>query len=136
MNKIIFLLLCIILLSCQKEEIKLNSPNGVEFFKSTEKMREEVKNVIKNDFGNLKEIKIKDVKYFEDKVKSIGLVTYEANGVEHSNILFLVTAKEKTSFKCTASSCLCRIDIFLDSNGQYAYECGGCNTDCHWEIIQ
>lgn len=142
---IIPLLICLTaIIGCEKQDskpiysndIELISPEGVSFFESESKMIDEVKAVVGNDFGMLKSIDIKKIDYYEDKTKSLALVTYEVNGVEHANVAFLITSELKTSFKCTATNCLCRLDIYPDGSGQYIYECGGCNTNCHFEVTQ
>jgi len=132
-----------IIMSCKKDNskngstnIELASPKGVNFFESEATMASEVKTVIDKDFGELRSFTIKKVEYFEDKTKSLALVTYEANGKEHANIAFLVSGEQKATFKCTATDCLCRLDVSQDSEGQYVYECGGCNTNCHFEVSQ
>lgn len=131
-------------MGCEKQDsksissgnIELISPKGIGFFESEPKMMDEVKSVVGSDFGTLESFHIKKIEYYEDKGKSLALVTYEANGVEHANVAFLIASELKTSFKCTATSCLCRLDIYPDGSGQYIYECGGCNTNCHFEISQ
>lgn len=142
---IILVLICLTaIIGCEKQDsksissknIELISPEGVDFFESESKMTDEVKAVVGNDLGMLKSFGIKKIQYYEDKTKSLALVNYEANGIEHANVAFLIASGLKSSFKCTATSCLCRIDIYPDGNGQYIYECGGCNTNCHFEVTQ
>lgn len=136
MKNLSFSLLLAMFFSCTKQDSKLSSPTGVEFFGSEAKMTAEVTAIIGNDFGDLKNFYIKKVNYYEDKEKSLAHITYVANGKEYSNIVFVITAQKKTSFKCTTTNCQCRLDIYSDGQGQYIYECGGCNTDCHLEVTQ
>ena len=137
MKKLLILLLPLLALSCRKSnDVRVLSPKGIEFFSSAQKMSDAVKKSVGDDFGIIKTFSIKRVDYFEDKEKSLGLVTYEVNGQEHSNIMFLTTAETNKTYKCTATDCLCRMDIYPDENGGYVYECGGCATNCHWEVSE
>lgn len=137
MKKLLILLLPILALSCQKSnEISIVSPKGIEFFSSEQKMSDAVRSAVENDFGSIRTFALKKVDYFEDNEKSLGLVTYEVNGQEHSNILFLTTAEANKTYKCTATNCQCRIDVYPDESGGYVYECGGCATNCRWEVYE
>lgn len=123
------------LISCRTEKTELKSPNGVEFFTSRTELTNAVQKAVSGDFGNISELSVKDIEYYEDTKQSVGLITYEINGVEHANLVIAVTPTSKKMYKCTAAGCACRAEIIKDSaTGDILTECGGCNNDCHWEI--
>lgn len=133
------LLLCIlasvIFISCRTEKHELTSPNGVEFFTSEAELQHQVRKAIGDDFGPVESFRITKIDYYEDAKKSLGLITYQANGRERTNILFAVTPASKKLYKCTTAGCACSVRMYRDdTSGENAYECGGCNNDCHWEV--
>lgn len=139
------------ILGCNKshERIDLESPSGLRLASSSQELKQLVKNAIKNDFIDFRNLAITKVEYYEQADKTIAIIHYAFGKQAYHDLIYIFNATPAYNansneefvpppggflFRCTSSSCYCSVTITRNSAGQVeSAECGGGCQSCHFE---